>query len=58
MKPQQESAAAPSSQPAQDPHAGQGGSYELDPATGQRTLIHRTAEPATTAQATQPQSKE
>lgn len=27
-----------------DPHAGQGGSYMLDPATGQRVLVERTAE--------------
>jgi hypothetical protein len=30
----------------QDEHAGQGGSYLLDPATGERVLIERTQEPA------------
>jgi len=25
-----------------DPNEGHGGSYELDPATGQRRLLHRT----------------
>lgn len=29
-----------------DEFAGQGGSYELDPATGKRTLVERTQEPA------------
>ena len=30
-----------------DPYAGMGGSYLLDPATGERTLIERTQEPET-----------
>lgn len=29
-----------------DEFAGQGGSYMLDPATGQRTLVERTQDPA------------
>lgn len=29
-----------------DEFAGQGGSYVLDPATGQRTLVARTQDPA------------
>lgn len=28
-----------------DEYAGQGGSYVLDPETGKRTLVERTAEP-------------
>jgi len=38
-----------------DEFAGQGGSYMLDPATGQRTLVERTEDPAETpAQAEKP----
>ena len=38
---------APAADQPQDPatpdaHAGQGGSYQVDPATGRRTLVHRT----------------
>lgn len=29
-----------------DQYAGQGGAYEIDPATGERTLIERTQEAA------------
>lgn len=29
-----------------DPYAGQGGSYLLDPVTGERTLVERTEDPA------------
>lgn len=29
-----------------DEFAGQGGSYELDPVTGKRTLVERTEDPA------------
>lgn len=29
-----------------DEYAGQGGSYLLDPATGKRTLVERTEDPA------------
>lgn len=29
-------------QPPADEHAGMGGSYVMDPATGQRTLVSRT----------------
>lgn len=31
-----------------DPYAGQGGSYVLDPETGERTLRERTEDPAET----------
>jgi len=49
--------------PAEDPHAGQGGSYELDPATGQRRLVQRTevqppATPATTPETPTPPTLE
>lgn len=33
-----------------DEFRGQGGSYVIDPATGQRTLVERTAETATAAE--------
>lgn len=55
-------AAADACTPPADPHAGQGGRYELDPATGQRRLVHRTqttqAQPAGAepAAATQPET--
>lgn len=45
-------------EPAADPHAGQGGSYTLDPATGLRTLVARTAETGTPAQASETQPTE
>lgn len=38
--------ATPPAAPAPDEHAGHGGSYTLDPKTGQRTLIQRTREDA------------
>lgn len=37
-------AAAPDSALPADQFAGQGGSYVLDPTTGQRTLVERTME--------------
>lgn len=37
-----------------DPHAGQGGSYLLDPDTGERTLIERTQPQTPQAPATAP----
>lgn len=44
-------ATAPLADAAADPHTGRGGSYELDPATGQRRLVHRTETPAALAEA-------
>lgn len=38
------SAANPAEAP--DPHAGQGGRYEIDPSTGARRLVERTEPPA------------
>ena len=55
-------AAQDNAPPAEDPHAGQGGSYELDPATGTRRLVHRTevlpAPPAGAEPATQQTTQE
>lgn len=42
----------------QDDFAGQGGSFVLDPATGKRTLVERTAEPDTTEPAPADQAAE
>lgn len=39
-----------------DEYAGQGGSYMLDPATGKRTLVERTMDPAEVP-ADQPQAE-
>lgn len=35
-----------STEPKPDPNAGHGGSYVLDPKTGERTLVERTQDPA------------
>ena len=37
-----------------DQYAGQGGAYEIDPVTGERTLIERTQEPQPQAPAPEP----
>lgn len=33
-------------EPKRDEHAGMGGSYQVDPATGKRTLVERHGQPA------------